>query len=237
MKTSESSGRFDDLIRFYSILDTLECKIGGARKLADCSGRMDWPNRGVYFFREQGECRVDTGGGPRIVRIGTHALIKEPGTRLWTRLRQHKGAPGTGVGNHRGSIFRLIVGAALISRHSYEYPTWGTKRIPPGRPGEHSLESEVSQVIANMPLLWLAIEDGAGPMSLRGYVERNAIALLSNYNRAALDSPSATWLGHQCDRERVRNSGLWNSNHVDESHDPDFLDLLDRLVSETERTS
>jgi hypothetical protein len=36
--------------------------------VADCSGRIDWPKRGVYF-REAGEKRSDTGTGPRIVRF------------------------------------------------------------------------------------------------------------------------------------------------------------------------
>jgi len=66
--------RLDHLKHFYSILAMLEQNIGGAKRLADCSGRMDWPKRGVYFFRETGEKRSDTGTGPRIVRVGTHAL-------------------------------------------------------------------------------------------------------------------------------------------------------------------
>jgi hypothetical protein len=83
-----------------------------------------------------------------------------------------------------------------------------------------------------MPFLWLAVEDAPGPESLRGYIERNAIALLSNYKRPALDPASAAWLGHSCDRERVRASGLWNSNHVEESYDPAFLETLSKLVSD-----
>jgi hypothetical protein len=97
---------------------------------------------------------------------------------------------------------------------------------------ELSLEREVSQVIGGMPFLWLAIEDEAGPKSYRGYIEKNAIALLSNYNRAALDPPSQSWLGHHSDRERVRKSGLWNQNHVEENYDPAFLDTLDHWVTE-----
>ncbi len=62
------------LVRFYSILNRLERHLGGAPKLAGCSGRMTWPSRGVYFFREGGENRKDTGDGPRIVPVGTHAL-------------------------------------------------------------------------------------------------------------------------------------------------------------------
>ena len=74
--------RLSDLVRFYSIVDRLEVKIGGARKLTDCSGRMSWPKRGVYFFRETGENRTDTGEGPRVVRVGTHALTPGAGTNL-----------------------------------------------------------------------------------------------------------------------------------------------------------
>ena len=113
------------LIRFYQTLDELEENIGGARTLADCSGRMDWPRRGVYFFRESGENRAETGDGPRIVRVGTHALKEGSTAKLWTRLSQHKGQSSSGGGSHRGSIFRLVVGTALIKRYGYDHPTWG----------------------------------------------------------------------------------------------------------------
>src|SRR5215831_16190000 len=65
-----NSARQQHLIRFYSILDLLEQRIGGALTLADCSGRLVWFQRGVYFFRELGERRTDTGDGPRIARSG-----------------------------------------------------------------------------------------------------------------------------------------------------------------------
>ena len=231
--------RREHLIKFYSTLDNLEQKIGGACKLADCSGRMDWPKRGVYFFRERGEKRSDTDDGPRVVRVGTHALKAGSDTKLWTRLSQHKGQMKAGGGNHRGSIFRLIVGAALINREGLDFLTWGDGNTANRevRSGELVLERRVSQVIGNMSFLWLAIEDEAGPESHRGYVERNSIALLSNYDKPALDPPSPGWLGHHSDRERVRKSGLWNQNHVDETYDPAFLDTLDRLVSDVRRAA
>lgn len=116
------SWRLQQLVRFYSILDRLGHKIGGPRKLTNCSGRMNWPTRGVYFFFEHGEQRSDTGVGPRVVRAGTHALKDGSGTELWTRLSQHKGQANTGGGNHRGSIFRLLVGGSLIRRNQLEYP-------------------------------------------------------------------------------------------------------------------
>ncbi len=44
---SMNDERREHLIRFYSLIDRLEKNIAGARTLAGCSGRMDWPGRGV----------------------------------------------------------------------------------------------------------------------------------------------------------------------------------------------
>ena len=220
------------LTQFYKLLAQLERKIGGARRLSECSGRMDWPRRGVYFFREAGENRSDTGEGPRIVRVGTHALKAGSKSKLWTRLSQHRGKNGGSSGNHRGSIFRLIVGQSLIERDGWVFPHWGQGSNAPKevRESEQPMEREVCAVIGDMPFLWLSVDDEPGPNSLRGYIERNAIALLSNYGRELIDPPSRQWLGHRSDRERVRLSGLWNSNHVDDDYDPAFLETLQQLI-------
>jgi hypothetical protein len=85
---------------------------------------------------------------------------------------------------------------------------------------EVELEGAVSEVIRTIPFVWLSVDDEPGPASMRGKIERNAIALLSNFDRPPLDPPSPTWLGLHCNRDRVRASGLWNQNHVDESYDP-----------------
>src|SRR5262245_48697855 len=95
--------RINDLRRFYSAIGRLQANLGGARTLAECSGRLSWPRRGVYFVMEIGETRSDSGNGPRIVRVGTHALKPNSNTRLWTRLSQHRGQVQSGGGNHRGS--------------------------------------------------------------------------------------------------------------------------------------
>ena len=216
--------RLDDLSRFYAILATLEHRLGGKRLLAACDGRMHWPQRGVYFFFEPGEIRTHSGKGPRVVRVGTHALTSSSRTTLWNRLSQHQGTLKGGGGNHRGSIFRLHVGTALIKRDVWPQVivgTWG-KESSAGtavRQAEQPLEQAVSQHIRQMPFLWLVVEDAPSSDSLRGVIERNAIALLSNYNTMdkPLDPPSTNWLGHWADREAVKRSGLWNVNHVTES--------------------
>ena len=226
--------RLDDLKKFYKALGALSTALGGPRMLADCNGRLGWPMRGVYFFMEDSELRSHTGRGSRIVRVGTHALKTRSRTTLWKRLSQHKGRARSGSGNHRGSIFRLIVGTALIDKNGYDFPTWDDRRSSAPaeiRAAERALECEVSKTVGAMRFVWLPIEDDPGPQSKRGYVERNAIALLSNFGKEPIDPPSSSWLGHHCNRQRVKASGLWNANHVEEQYDPEFLDELERLVS------
>ena len=238
MSRALTSERMDRLFRFYGLLTDLEQVLGGARRLVDCSGRMDWPRRGVYFFQEPGETRADTGGGLRVVRVGTHALKTASKTKLWTRLAQHKGPAKSGGGNHRGSIFRLLVGTSLIGRDGHKFPTWGQKSSAPRevRDLEQPLERAVSAAIGDMPFLWLDVGDEPGPSSLRGFIERNAIALLSNFGKHPLDPPSQGWLGHHCDRERVRESGLWNQNHVEEAYNPQFLEVMEGLIDRIKDT-
>lgn len=239
--------RLADTARFYRILGELEARVGGARVLTDCNGYMNWPERGVYFFHETGETRNGSEGSVRVTRVGTHALTARTRSRLWGRLSQHRGAARTGAGNHRGSIFRLLVGIALARRDDIDLPlSWGVggdpggaaRRLLMGRAdvmqAEADLEALVSDYIGAMPFLWLSVGDAPGHTSERGFIERNAIALLSGYRGSAIDSPSPNWLGRYSDRDGVRLSGLWNNNHVDDVWDSSFLDAMERRTEETE---
>lgn len=231
--TNTDETRLRELCAFYALLDELAAAVGGPRILSGSTGRHAWPRRGVYFFFEPGEDRLQSGTGLRVVRVGTLALTAGAHSTLWERLSQHRGQLKGGGGNHRGSIFRSLVGASLLKGKSSQFPTWGqgSSARPEVRAGELALEQEVSKVIRAMPFLWLEVNDEPGPASERGIVERNAIALLSNCGKAALDPPSAAWLGNSCDREKVRMSGLWNSNHVNESCDPQFLEVMSKLIN------
>ena len=237
-----------DIARFYGLLDRLDALVGGTRVLAECSGRMKWPRRGVYFFFEAGEIRSGSGAGHRVVRVGTHALKCGAGTSIWERLRQHRGVARTGGGNHRGSIFRLLVGKALAYRGDVPLPqAWDVASNARAaarhfgvdqaaiKQDEAALESLVSTYVGAMPFLWLNVDDAPGPESQRGVVERNAIALLSGGGdeRPPLDPPSESWLGRYCDRDAVRRTGLWNNRHVGERYDPSFLDVLADQVDAT----
>ena len=216
--------RAEHLDRFYDLLGTLERKLGGARTLEHSDGQMTWPQRGVYFFMEDGEDRSNQ-KRKRIVRVGTHAVSATSRTTLWTRLRQHRGNKNTG-GNHGASIFRLLVGTALIARDSLDCPSWG-KKDQPCKP--LFVEQQVSEAIGKMPFLWLEVDDGHEG---RGYIESNTIALLSNLGKPAIDPPSANWLGHHCQRPKVQKSGLWNQQETDKSYNPSFLDDFARLVGQ-----
>ena len=226
-----------ELDRFYELLDELEAATGGRRLLADCHGRMGWPDRGVYFFFEKGEVRADR-ATQRVVRVGTHALRPSKST-LWKRLAQHRGTLGgtfPGGGNHRGSIFRLHVGTALLARNSCwsddTRRTWsvGSTADRATRETEHPLEQAVSDYIGQMPFLWLEVDDPPGPHSDRGVIEAGAISLLSNMKRVPIDAPSSEWLGHAADREAIRTSGLWNVNHVGDRYSSEFLATMERWV-------
>jgi hypothetical protein len=230
--------RREDLERLYGFLHVLR-EQGGTRRLESCHARMGWPTRGVYFFFEPGEER-ERDREPRVVRVGTHALRRSDST-LWKRLSQHKGTVGgslPGGGNHRGSIFRRHVGAALLA--SGEWPdeirrTWGVGATAPApvRRVEYPLERAVSRYIGSMPFLWIEVNDRPSPDSHRGVIESGAISLLSNYGRPEIDPPSPAWLGRSSDRAAIRRSGLWNVNHVTEHATGRFLDLLDTYITST----
>lgn len=147
----------------------------------------------------------------------------------------------SGRGNHRGSIFRDLVGQALVSRDALHYPAWGKRNdhgsaSPEVREQEHPLEKTVSKIIGEMDVLWLAVEDPPGRGNRRELIERNAIALLSNHDREVLDPPSNDWLGLACPKGCVTGSGLWNQQHTKERYDPAFLSEFERLVEEHVRS-
>jgi hypothetical protein len=220
--------------QFYMLLDELAARLGGPRRLRDCTGADGWPSHGVYFFYEDGETR--TGGSARIVRIGTHALTATSRASLWARLRQHRGrlaSRNPGGGNHRASVFRRHVGAALIRRGEWPDGLLGVwldrTRRPEWADEDARVEREVSRYIGAMPFLWLPVPDEPGGGSHRGYLESNSIALLSA-RAGTIDRPSTGWLGCDSPEAEIRESGLWNVHHVNALYQPEFLKILDSYV-------
>jgi hypothetical protein len=219
------------LDRFYDLIGLLAALPGQGKPLREYTGRQPWPERGVYFFLEPGESRTDRSAS-RVVRVGTHAIAKGAKSRLWGRLRAHRGSID-GRGNHRGSIFRSHVGAALLRRDGALLHTWGVGQSAARsvRDGEIDHEKRVSAHIGSMPITWVAVPDPPGPHSARALIERNSIALISN-RLDPIDTPGEDWLGSNSERAEIKRSGLWNLNHVTDHCDGTFLDLFAELVED-----
>lgn len=164
----------------------------------------DLPRNGIYLLYEESE-------GGRIVRVGTHKA--EAG--LYTRLRKHVGTRNSNRAWRRTSVVRLVVGGALLNRD-------GDPRLQQwaDRQGERMPEVEAlvtEQLLTTFTFRALPVDSLDERLSL----ERELIATLS-----ATPTMTPEWLGHHALSSRVRESGLWNSDHVGAS---DRVDL-DRLA-------
>lgn len=229
------------LNRFYSLLSRLEASAVQGRPLRSYTKPTIFPRRGVYFFREPGEYRSPACSDLRIVRVGTHAVSAGAKSTLWGRLRTHLGTRH-GAGNHRSSIFRLHVGAALLAREGVSIPTWGIgssmpaelRTDPHARAAEQEWECKVSKEIGSMSVLWVDVPDEPGPASMRARIERNAIALLSNAG-SPIEAATSGWLGHISPRAEIRTSLLWNLNYVFEPCAVEFLNDFEIAVDRTLR--
>jgi hypothetical protein len=220
--------RQKDLDRFYELMSELE-KCNPKQQLKYSDGNQDWISQGIYFFYEDKEKRED--GSPRIVRIGTHAVSKGSKTTYWSRLRQHKGTK-YGSGNHRGSVFRKLIGQSIIIKNSLtEFSYWGKAKVDKTlKAQEKTLEMKVSEIIGNLNFLSLEVIGESRKNNMRAYIETNSIALLSNLNKQEIDAPSSNWLGRWSGHKDVIGSGLWNSDDTEKKYDPSFLIKLEELI-------
>jgi hypothetical protein len=236
--TLSSGGNLNlDRARFYNLLDQLYASKSQGKTLSELIESGSLSERGVYFFVDQ-EADMKGHRG-RICRIGTHAVSIGSKSTLRARLKTHLGSR-SGMGNHRGSIFRLHVGNALLRRDGEHIPTWGVgSSAPPSlrvseelQLAERRHENRVSNYIGSLRVLWVDVPDTPGPNSERSYIERNAIALLSNRrDRGVVES--GDWLGQHSPREEIRSSQLWNLNYVGDNYDSKFLTVLERAVALT----
>jgi hypothetical protein len=74
------------------------------------------------------------------------------------------------------------------------------------------------------------VADEPGPESDRAYIERNAIALVSNFGKESIDPRDEGWLGHYSPVTDIKRSGQWNINHIEEEYDPEFLQTLEQYI-------
>lgn len=165
------------------------------------------PENGIYIMFEKGE----TGhGGERIVRIGTHRGENE----LKSRVKQH-----FVMENKNRSIFRKNIGRCFLHQDANPYlAIWNydmTTKEYQERYGnqvddvlEKKIESEISSYIREnisfRVLQVLSRED-------RKKYESQLIGTVAN----CIDcQPSANWLGRQSPERKIRESGLWQKEHL-----------------------
>src|SRR6478752_834514 len=170
----------------------------------------DLPRNGIYLMYEQSE-------SGRIVRVGTHKA--EAG--LYTRLRKHFGTRNSSRAWRRTSVFRLHVGGALLNRdQDPRIQGWADRQ------GERMPEVEAivtDQLLTTFTFRAMQVD----PLEERLALERHLIATLS-----ATPEMTPEWLGQYAVSSRIRESGLWNSDHIGAQKRVD-LDRLQTLVAAT----
>lgn len=225
----------ENIMEFYNHIYNLAENTGGIFRFSECNGRMLWPKRGVYFIVDFHEKCLFSNGRPRIVRIGTHAVSNGSKSTLWNRLKTHKGT-GDGGGNHRGSIFRLHVGNAIIKKEGLSCDTWGVGQNAgkETREKEQYLEKLVSEYIGQLGVIVLDVDDLPSSTSARAYIEKNSIALISSLN-SSFNFSTLNWLGAFSPRNEIRDSCLWNINYISSEYDPGFMQIFEQYVDESIR--
>lgn len=167
-------------------------------------------SNGLYFFYERGESSSHASEG-RVVRIGNHPKVQD---RLVTRLREHY---RLGPNAKNGSVLRRYLGGALMRRTS---PDNACLKPGPGlghweKQDEHTCvacspaEDQVQEYLRDsMSFRCVKIDD----LAERNWFESILIATLAACSEC---SSSSNWLGRYSYSEAVKNSGLWNVQHLE----------------------
>ena len=163
-------------------------------------------DNGLYLFYEEGEVSAHGPKG-RIVRVGNHRRSQN---RLKDRLRDHYS------GNKNASVFRRLVGGAIMRKVNPDDPClapapgeghWEKHHAPTCEKCK-PIEREVTKRIKDkFYFRCIEIDD----KSLRNTLEKKLVATISP---CSVCRPSESWIGKFAYSEKVRRSGLWNSDCV-----------------------
>ena len=156
------------------------------------------PRNGIYFFYEEGEfCRHFDVIRPRIVRVGTH----REQDRFRSRIRQHI------RGNKNSSVFRKHLGGAVLRRRNpddFRLGRWLKQDTPTFEEVE---ELVTNRLAADFTFKCIMVKDKKERLDL----EERLIATLAKCPGC---EPSKDWLGYYAGSEEIRQSSLWNVQHV-----------------------
>lgn len=166
----------------------------------------DLPQNGIYIMFEKVEMRHGT---MRIVRIGTH----DGQNNLRSRLREHYMNE-----NKDRSIFRKNIGRALLNKSNdlflekweIDHTPSNTRYVGAGLDikRQKEVEAQVSAIIrANFSFCLIPLST----KEERKYYEARLIGTVSNCSECR---PSSNWLGLHSPVEKIRQSGMWNVNHL-----------------------
>ena len=164
------------------------------------------PENGVYFLFEKGELGH---GGRRIVRIGSHTGSGNLGSRLAEHTTKNKDR----------SIFRKNIGRALLRKANDPFlKQWEwdlTSREKRTKYGplldvarQAVAETEVSNYIQDsFTFAVLTLDESRTALDL----EKRAIATVA---QCTVCQPSTSWLGNFSPKDSIRQSGLWQIQHL-----------------------
>jgi len=198
------------------------------------------PYNGIYFLYEEGETWGHGGSKLRIVRIGAHrgdnnfrARISEHFLTDESRMNFDRNRPKPSD----RSIFRKNIGRALLNRNGDPYlETWNIDFTQPKNRNkfgnlrdvekEKSIEWQITEIIRSKFSFRFIIAEKD-----RQELERKLIGTVS---RCAKCKPSQSWLGNYSPEKKIKESGLWNKQHLgaDEITEED-METIRKLVLET----
>jgi hypothetical protein len=182
------------------------------------------PLNAIYFFYENGEDSTHKGIKQRIVRIGTHKhnnfrsriskhyLLIEP----YIEMALTKAKPAD------RSIFRKHIGRVLLNKANDPYLKIWNKKFTSAKiiaiyghlrdiQKEQVLEEQITEILrGNFSFRFVVIEDDKKRIGSEG-LENRLIGTVSN---CKVCQASQNWLGSFSPEPKIRESGLWQVQHL-----------------------
>lgn len=204
------------------------------------------PKNGIYFFYELGELQTYNTNDTRIVRIGTHKS-----NNFRSRISDHYLFDDKEMDFHIDkrkpsdrSIFRKNIGRVLLHKDNESYRCiwdknftatntrneWGIFR---DIEKEQELECQITEIIrSKFSFRFIIIEDESRRLGKDGLEKR----LIGTVAKCRDCDPSPNWLGKDSPVKKVRESGLWQYQHltndsIDETDKKDIEIAIEKTIA------